>query len=309
MKILKVPFKLLLSIITPFVILFIFVLNFNTSLSFSVLNSNTTNNNILNNQCYCVIFRMDDIQDYGFLQGQIAPMDLFISKNLSMSLGLIMHVIGNNSNIINKVKEGQEKKLFELALHGWDHIDYSKLSEQQQQYFLQKANEKMKQIFGNTTNIFFPPLDPYNNDTIKVLDRLNFSIISSLGYEENILNHGKNIFNTKGKFNNNNLQEKTIFHIPGTITFKSYVNGTWVSIPMDKIMTVLSANIKKYGYGVVVMHPQDFLISDKNGKFTNVVNNTEISNLSHLINSIQSKNEHIVTFSQLINNATTINSK
>ena len=96
--------------------------------------------------CDCVIFRMDDVQDYWIEPAQIAPMNLFISKNQSLSLGLIMHTVGNDSKIINKVGEGYHKGLFELALHGWDHIDYSKLTEQEQQYSLQKANEKMKTL-------------------------------------------------------------------------------------------------------------------------------------------------------------------
>src|SRR5690349_13140078 len=58
--------------------------------------------------CNCVVFRMDDIQDKWIEQGQLVPMDLFISKNQSLSLGLIMHVVGNDSKIINKVREGYQ---------------------------------------------------------------------------------------------------------------------------------------------------------------------------------------------------------
>ncbi|MGB8035854.1 MAG: polysaccharide deacetylase family protein, partial [Nitrososphaeraceae archaeon] len=141
---------------------------------------------------------MDDIQDFWIEQGQIAPMNLFISKNQSLSLGLIMHNIGNDSKIIDKVGEGYHKGLFELALHGWDHIDYSKLTEQEQQYSLQKANEKMKHLFGSTSNIFIPPNDPFNNDTLKAMSRLGIQILSSVEYEDRNLNFNKNIFVANG---------------------------------------------------------------------------------------------------------------
>ena len=83
-------------------------------MSFSISYGLTYNSNSTK-PCNCVIFRMDDIQDYWIEQGQIAPMDLFLSKNQSLSLGLIMNGLGNDSKIIDKVKEGFNKGLFELA--------------------------------------------------------------------------------------------------------------------------------------------------------------------------------------------------
>src|SRR3954453_1342519 len=76
------------------------------------------------NSCNCVIFRMDDVQDYWIEQGQIVPMDLFLNKNQSLTLGLLMDSIGNESKIYDKIKEGFNKGLFELALEGWNQTDY-----------------------------------------------------------------------------------------------------------------------------------------------------------------------------------------
>jgi hypothetical protein len=42
-------------------------------------------------------------------------MDLFISKNQSLSLGLIMNKIGNDTRIIEKIMEGTQRGSFELA--------------------------------------------------------------------------------------------------------------------------------------------------------------------------------------------------
>jgi peptidoglycan/xylan/chitin deacetylase (PgdA/CDA1 family) len=258
----------------------------------------TTSGINLTASCNCVIFRMDDIQDYWQQQGQLIPLDLFLSKNQSLSLGVIMNMIGNDSNVINKVREGYEKGLFELALHGWDHVDHSKLSEQEQQSSLQKSNEKMKKVFGNTSEIFIPPEDPYNDDTLKAMSVLGIPILSSAGYIENNLNLNRSIFVADGKNSNDIRLNRTIYHIPYTILFNEYVNGSWNKTPMDKILNAISANIKQYGYAVVAFHPQDFLKKDEKGEL-NMIDEGEIRDLSQLIDSVLSKNIHITSFSEV----------
>ena len=83
------------KVIFPLIFLSVLLLNIIPYRSFSIIKYNVANNRAL--ACDCVIFRMDDIQDFWIEQGQIAPMNLFISKNQSLSLGLIMHNIGNDS--------------------------------------------------------------------------------------------------------------------------------------------------------------------------------------------------------------------
>jgi peptidoglycan/xylan/chitin deacetylase (PgdA/CDA1 family) len=257
-----------------------------------------TSDNNLTASCNCVIFRMDDIQDYWHQQAQLIPMDLFLSKNQSLSLGLIMNMIGNDSKVINKVREGYEKGLFELALHGWDHVDYTKLSAQEQLSSLKKSNEKMKYLFGNTSKIFIAPEDPYNNDTLNAMSALGIPILSSAGYMENNLNLNRSVFVADGKNNNDNKINTTIYHIPYTILFNEYINGSWNNISTDKILSAISANIKQYGYAVVGLHPQDFLKKDEKGELS-LIEEAGIKDLSHLIDSILSKNIHITSFSKV----------
>ena len=145
--------------------------------TFSAPKSTTHQRGIL---CGCVVFRIDDIQDNWLQQAQLAIMDLFISKNQSLSLGLIMNIVGNDSKIINKLREGYQKGLFELDLHGWNHVDYTKLTEKKQRDTLQMANEKMRYLFGTTSRIFIPPLDPFNNDTLRAMRQDGIQILSSL---------------------------------------------------------------------------------------------------------------------------------
>src|SRR5919199_788616 len=132
-----------------FFLFFIFLCFFSIQISYALNHeSNFTK------PCNCVIFRMNDIQDYWLEQGQIAVMDLFLSKNQSLTLGIQSDSIGNDSKILNKVKEGFNRSLFELAINGWNNTDYNKTSEQRQSKTLFDSNIKLLSLFSNKSKIF-----------------------------------------------------------------------------------------------------------------------------------------------------------
>jgi hypothetical protein len=70
-----------------------------SGISYSISFSLQTNSS----PCNCVVFRFDSIQDYWLQPAQTAVMDLFLSKNISLSPALIMNAIGNDPKIIEKV--------------------------------------------------------------------------------------------------------------------------------------------------------------------------------------------------------------
>ncbi|HEY7079656.1 MAG TPA: hypothetical protein VH500_08145 [Nitrososphaeraceae archaeon] len=156
------------------------------------------------------------------------------------------------------------------------------------------------------------------------MKRIGMMIISSGLHEENIFDQNRSIFNANhasvnnnsimptqkllnSKENNvinNNVNNKTtsvVYHLPGTIFFKDFQNGKWVKTPLVDILGNSSSNIAKYGYAVVVLHPQDFA-NTSNGTTTliNSVNNTEVSGLSKLIDSFVSGNVKIMPFHNVI---------
>jgi peptidoglycan/xylan/chitin deacetylase (PgdA/CDA1 family) len=258
--------------------------------------------------CNCVIFRMDNIQDGWLEQGQISPMNIFLSKNQSLSLGLIMNSIGNDPNIIDKVKEGFNKGLFELAIHGWNHVPYDNLTEQEQKQSMDMANEKLYSIFNIKSNIFIPPENAFNNDTLKALEQSGFKIISSARYSENTVDEGKSIFNasdiTKIK-GNGTLKNPSIFHIPETIAYADYINGSWITEPLNEIIGNVTNNINKNGYAIITLHPQNF-VKYENNTFFDAVDNSQIKKLSDLIDYFMSKNIPIASYSKIIDKSTQI---
>ena len=172
--------------------------------------------------CQCVVFRIDDIQDYWIDQAQIAAMDLFISKNLTLSVGLVIDDVGNDTVLTEKIEEGLDRNLFELALHGWDHEDFTTFDLQQQKDLIKKANEKTQILFGNKSQVFTPPYDQFNHNTLKALHDLNIKILSSSLQAENDLNEGKDIFNLKVKMINSGSVGDGIYHLPSTVSLYDY---------------------------------------------------------------------------------------
>jgi peptidoglycan/xylan/chitin deacetylase (PgdA/CDA1 family) len=262
--------------------------------------------------CNCVVFRMDDIQDYYASDAQIAAMNLFMSKGQPLSLGIIMNGTREDLKIIEKVAEGAKNGSFELGIHGWNHEDFTELSKSEQKSTLQMANEKMMKMFGNRSDIFVEPKGRFNNDTIKVMEELEFRISSSIMSSENSFDGGRSIFNyihsKIGDLSNDTRNgsspnaNATIYHVPGMLAYTDYQNGKLVKVPIDKIISAVDDNIKKYGYSVIVFHPNDFLQRDENGKVPegSTFNSTEFQDFTRLVDNILSRNIRITTLSELV---------
>jgi peptidoglycan/xylan/chitin deacetylase (PgdA/CDA1 family) len=246
---------------------------------------------------------MDDIQDYWVQAGQLAAMDLFLSKHLPLSLGLIMHDVGNDSRIVDKVRGGSQSGLFELALHGWDHVDYTKLGERVQESTLVQANQKMDRIFGRTSEIFIPPFNKFNNSTLKAMSDLGLRILSSSAYEEYLFDQNRSLFmpDIKNNDNNDNENNQGIYHLAEIASFTDYeASGNLTKVPIENILSDAIHSIDKYGYAVILFHPQDLMKIDENGKFTSILDKNQVKELSHLIDSLLSRDIAIISFSKVI---------
>ena len=277
--------------------IFLFSVVISFYLPFPSFGLNSTSDSI--KPCNCVVFRMDDIQDKWLDSGQIIPMNLFLSKNQSLSLGLIMNLINNDSKIIDKVKEGFNRGLFELDIHGFNHVDYTNLTEQEQTKSLTDANAKLNLLFKTTSHVFIPPLNVYNNDTLKAMQKNGFNIISSADYSENAFDGGKNIFNASNISMNQSNGASSIFHIPETVSFGDYFNGTWIDEPINNIIGNVTDNINKYGYAVITLQPQNF-VKYQNNTLKDIIDDSRTKKLSNLIDYLISKDIHLYPFSRII---------
>jgi hypothetical protein len=93
-----------------------------------------------------------------------------------------------------------------------------------------------------------------------------------------------------------NDRKNSLYHSPATVFFHhhSVVKETRIKIPVDEFIANSTNNIQKYGYAVIVLHRQDFEISDiitdyLQDSLKNVVNENEINDLLRLVDKILSK--------------------
>lgn len=257
--------------------------------------------------CSCVVFRMDDVQDDFVDSAQVAAMNIFIERNQSLSLGIIMNDIGKDLRITGKVGEGSQIGLFEMGIHGWDHIDYTKLPESEQRASLSMANEKMKSIFGNTSEIFVPPYGYFDNNTLLAMDQVGIGILSAALFSELNFDRGNSIFNysdPSDKYGNNTLDifDSAPIHVPALVAYKEYENGIPIKNSTNLILEGIRENIQRYGYSVVVFHPQDFVNTNADGRIAegNRLNITEVDEFAQLVDSVLSDNLSIATLSEVV---------
>ncbi len=239
--------------------------------------------------CNCVVFRMDDANSDYLTNVQLGVMNQFISENQSLSLGLIMHRITPVSAVTEKLKEGKQMGLFELDIHGWDHVDYTQLSPEEQLGTLEQARDKMHAIFGQYSQVFIPPYNKFDGDIIGALKPIGVRIFSADTSTDRTYYFGSN---TKNIVSSNT----SLYHLPAMTTFKSdNGNGTWVKVPLPTIAKEMDYYVKKYGYAVILLHPQNFA-NMENNVFVDTVNESDMHDLSLLIDYIKSQNLKITTF-------------
>ncbi len=245
--------------------------------------------------CDCAIFRLDDIQEGKLEAAQIDLLNLFISKNESLSLGLIMNSINDTqSPLIKKIVYGSQKNLFDLALHGFHHMDYTRLTAEEQKTTLEEGNKKMQQIFGEKSLIFIPPYNSFNSDTLFAMNQSGIKILSSMTDIEY-----NPIFVTKDK-ENQFTDGYGIYHIPQMTSFENYTDGGQIVFnSINKILKNIYYDIPKYGYSVITLHPESFVKKTK-GNSSEVIDANRVNDLSRIIDTLRSKNISTTTFSAMI---------
>jgi predicted deacetylase len=158
------------------------------------------NANIKSDQGSKIVFRFDDFQ---LISSTFYDSLLYTFKKnkIPICLGTIPFdkngLFHNELNYkqLNSFKTSIKNNEIEIALHGYDHKDnelkkgsflkspieseFSKLSYKAQFTRLKIAKESIDSLLGINVNIFIPPYNTYDDNTLKVLDTLKFEIISA----------------------------------------------------------------------------------------------------------------------------------
>jgi peptidoglycan-N-acetylglucosamine deacetylase len=268
--------------------------NFSLNNTFKVSNSNLVS-------CNCVAFRLDDVQDDYLTKPQIAVMNVFKERNLSLTVGVIGNNVGKDKKLVSsyikeRIVNGSNKNpkdTIEIANHSWDHEHFQTLTIDEQSDSIRKTNEKIKDIFGTNPTIFIAPYSEFNNNTILAARENNMRYFSA-----DLRDHQPYSAQSNA----------TIYHLPETAETGGCTNckndyssaSSWYGVLHNKTLSQINGSLSKYGFAVVMMHPDEYSIG-KEGNFQKDIDRKQIKELELLIDKIQERGLSIVTIGDMIN--------
>jgi peptidoglycan/xylan/chitin deacetylase (PgdA/CDA1 family) len=236
-----------------------------------------------------IIFRLDDVQDGFADNGTKAVLDLFIKKQVPLTTSIIASHIGNDSTVVQATNQGVRSGLFELALHGFRHVDYTTLTPNNQSVSMTKGNTILKTLFGQHPFIFVPPYNTFNAATLAALKQHDMNIISSTLGTESAQNTSSAIYNASEPCGSTEAGRvcATPIHISAGNDFRTITSANITQQTNEQLLKSMAENIAHYGYSMIILHPQDFVYTDKTtGKvIRNQVDPKQLAQLSQLVDA------------------------
>ncbi|WFA09755.1 polysaccharide deacetylase family protein [Tissierella sp. Yu-01] len=98
---------------------------------------------------------------------------IFEENDIYISFFLTGRWAKENPDIVKQI----HKYNHEIGNHGYNHIDYSQLSYEQNKEEISKANDVIEEIIGIRPNLFGPPSGAFNENTVKAAKDLGSKVI------------------------------------------------------------------------------------------------------------------------------------
>ena len=245
--------------------------------------------------CNCVAFRLDDIQDYYLNQAQMRVIETFENRSASLTIGVIGNYIGEDAVLKEFLNEKLQSDSFSLdvANHGWNHEDFSLSGLQEQSQLLSDSNKEILKELGVRPSVFIAPFNRFNEDTLTAMAASGLQTISANATEQ-YPPFVRNVTSSAGA--------TAIFHFPAAAkTGDLNADDThWLGSSHAETMAEVNSSIGKYGYAVVMMHPQEYSVR-QGTTFQNAVDTDQLHELDLLLDSVDAQRYKIVTISELAN--------
>jgi peptidoglycan/xylan/chitin deacetylase (PgdA/CDA1 family) len=235
--------------------------------------------------CNCVSFRLDGVQDYWLNDVQFELINLFSKNHIPLTVGIIIDSFGNDPYLVDLVKNEIKYNNLEIANHGLDSTPFTVFDKQKQNSMLKESTNKFYEKLNVSPKIFIPPENRFNEDTKKVLIENGFTHLSA-----SMLNDSPPFL----------LEDESLYRFPEIASTGGYVpsQNRILGISSDKTFSDAMEGIKKYGFAVITLHPQEFSIF-KGGKYLNELNLNQIKELETLLEEIKSQNIDVVHLGQI----------
>ena len=232
--------------------------------------------------CNCISFRLDDVQDYWLSDTQIELIELFSEKNIPLTIGVIGSLIGADDKLVSTIQENIENENIEIANHSWNNDALVNLDSINQEQYIQDTNNKISELFGVVPKYFVPPQNLYDQQTIDVLKKNNFTHLVS-HIEENDFTYVD-----KESFNN----------IPATTETGILLNDyQWKLHEKEFLKEKIIQSVNQRGYAIVMMHPQEFSLNENNEY--DIPNQKSLSELALLLDELSVLDSKMVKISEI----------
>ena len=132
--------------------------------------------------CNCVVFRLDDIQDFWLSSVQQTLISTFRTQKVPLTIGIIANQFGLDTTLVNYIGQSMTDTAweFEIADHGYNHEDFTTFTYDQQLALLQNATTKIKSLYPTVKlQSFIPPFNAWNNNTVTALSKVGLTYMSS----------------------------------------------------------------------------------------------------------------------------------
>jgi len=242
----------------------------------------------LENTCNCVAFRLDDIQDFFLNDSQLGVFQLFQSKGVPLSIGIIGGFIGTDAKVVDFIKNDieREEPTLELVSHSWNNSPLTNYDKEGQKELLLKTDNRIFDVFGVSANVMVPPENLVNNAT--------FTALKELGYTHST-GHTETEWGPPSPLTN-----QTVYYFPAnseTAILNAETN-LWVTQTNENILARTQDSLNNFGYAVIMMHPYEFSITDL-GIYSNKRNQEMLDQTSLLIDKIRQLGISIVPMGKI----------
>lgn len=191
-----------------------------------------------------LVIRVDDIQDFAFRDAQLFLLDESTANEVPLSLAVIAGMFGEDREVVQAVKLAVSRGS-DLAVHGWEHEDLSKLSFEEQAALLSRSKSRIQETLYFNTAVLVPPMFSFNEDTVAAMRQTGCNIIST--YTD---------ISQPGSFSG-------VLSLPATVELSDYANGVWTMKSLDAVKSEIAKSVQRYGFAMIVTHPQEFMADGK----------------------------------------------
>jgi len=236
--------------------------------------------------CNCIVFKLEQVQDYYQSEAAIAVMNEFKMAAVPLTIGVIPYYSGEDPSIVSTIQQALNNCSrsyttspwrIEVAANGYMYEDITDLDLNGQESLLSEAITKIQMVFGVTPKVFIPPYMAFNGVTLSALQAAGFEWLSSYQSQD------------PPPY----IRNSPVWRYPAGSSTNDPVSGAAYST--QQIWSLVETQLSLDGFSVIMMNPQDFGEQAQSGG----INVNMIDELRSLLSMAKSSGKRLLLVSEM----------